>query len=104
MPLALSDVPLDLQQALARAVTESRTVFVDEAPRMVRDVSASISRYVGDVVAPGLPALSPVQTSILEVAAIAAVCWAALVVITDVTTRLTSRRKGARVRLSGGPR
>jgi hypothetical protein len=104
MPLSLSDVPLDLQQSLARAVTESRAVFVEEAPRMLRDVSALVSRYVGNIVAPVLPAPSTAQTSILEAAGIAAVCWTALLVTTSITTHLASRRKGARLRLSGGPR
>src|SRR5579859_3180866 len=102
MPLSLSDVPLDLQQSLARAVTESRAVFVEEGPRMLRDVSALVSRYVGHVVAPFLPAPSAAQTGILEAAGIAAVCWAALLVITSITTHLASRRRGARMRLSGG--
>lgn len=101
MPRSLGDVPLDLQHALARAVTDWRPVFVDEVSRMVRDVSALISRYAGDVVVPALPALSPVQSSLLEAVGIAAVCWMALLVITNVVTHPGSRRKGARIPLRG---
>lgn len=72
--------------------------FVSAEPGGGREMPQSLR----DVVAPALPALSPVQTSILEVAGIAAVCCTALLVITNITTRLASRRKGARIRLSEG--
>ncbi len=101
MLLSLGNLPVDLGQGLARAVAVPRAVFEQGVPRVVGDAWGFVSQYVANAAGPVLPAIPPVQMHVVEIAAVAAGCWMALLVVTGLAQRLTARRGNGDVRLTG---
>ena len=98
MSLSLIDVPLDLQQALERAIAEPRVILEQGVPRMLGEAWGAVSQYVANAVGPVLPPVPQPQIPVIEFAGIAAACWMGLLIITDLTGRLTARRRGGALR------
>jgi len=82
------------------SIAEPRAIFEQGVPGILGDAWEFVSGYVGNAVGPVLPAIPPVQRHVIEVAAVAAGCWMALLVIIGLAGRLTVRRGSGNVRLS----